>query len=361
MMQTSSLLGGGAASLAGSRSGRGYGGGGSSITRCHRGGTQKHATAAAALYRRRVSGGGGGGGGGSAPEARLSLVSRRGSGSFTVAARGVGGKSSGDDAVDDRFYSRPDEAASPRADDDLFWDPADLEGEDAPLVTVDDAELEEDDDDDDSWFFVPEGSGVDVNEEDLFVVGEDYDDDSFGFVPGFVQRESRDDEYDDEADAAAATVARGGKSNRRKLRTSRDAEGSQGKGAGGGEVGGEQAELSPAQVKAAAQKEKDTARMLRMGVPESLLRQLEEEKEAVDKYNVKKSAENARRTHKRLTIVAGSLARRKILSPSGLDTRPMMGMVRGATFDMIMSLIGSRSNTAFPPNSRWLDLFAGTG
>jgi hypothetical protein len=81
----------------------------------------------------------------------------------------------------------------------------------------------------------------------------------------------------------------------------------------------------------------------------------------VDKFNVKRSAENARRTHKRLTIVAGSLARRKILSPSGLDTRPMMGMVRGATFDMIMSLIGSRSNTAFPPGSRWLDLFAGTG
>ena len=39
----------------------------------------------------------------------------------------------------------------------------------------------------------------------------------------------------------------------------------------------------------------------------------------------------------------------------------MMGMVRGATFDMITSLIGSRSNTAFPPDSRWLDLFAGTG
>ena len=59
--------------------------------------------------------------------------------------------------------------------------------------------------------------------------------------------------------------------------------------------------------------------------------------------------------------MAGTLARRKILSPSGLDTRPMMGMVRGATFDMIMSLIGSRSNTAFPAGSRWLDLFAGTG
>ena len=89
--------------------------------------------------------------------------------------------------------------------------------------------------------------------------------------------------------------------------------------------------------------------MLQMGVPESLLRQLEEEKTAVDKFNVKKSAENARRTHKRLTIVAGSLARRKILSPSGLDTRPMMGMVRGATFDMIMSLIGGGVAGLFTP------------
>lgn len=39
----------------------------------------------------------------------------------------------------------------------------------------------------------------------------------------------------------------------------------------------------------------------------------------------------------------------------------MVPLRLGATFDMILSLIGSRSNTQFPPNSRWLDLFAGTG
>ena len=102
--------------------------------------------------------------------------------------------------------------------------------------------------------------------------------------------------------------------------------------------------------------------MLAMGVPEKLLRKLDREKEAVAAFNVAKKKEDGKRTHKRLTIVAGTLARRKLLSPSGLDTRPMMGMVRGATFDMIMSAVGSRSNVAFPTDdARWLDLFAGTG
>jgi hypothetical protein len=60
----------------------------------------------------------------------------------------------------------PGEATSPRAEEELFWDPADLEDEDPPMVTVDDEELDEDDDDDeeldedddddDSRFFVPE-------------------------------------------------------------------------------------------------------------------------------------------------------------------------------------------------------------
>ena len=61
------------------------------------------------------------------------------------------------------------------------------------------------------------------------------------------------------------------------------------------------------------------------------------EKEAVGVVQRREEEGGRTRTHKRLTIVAGTLARRKLLSPSGLDTRPMMGMVRGATFDMIMS------------------------
>ena len=91
------------------------------------------------------------------------------------------------------------------------------------------------------------------------------------------------------------------------------------------------ADRSEDALKAAiAKKEEETEKMLQMGVPKALLRKLESEKRAVDAFNVKKQKENSRRTHKRLTIVAGTLSRRKLLSPSGLDTRPMMGMVRGS-------------------------------
>ena len=126
-------------------------------------------------------------------------------------------------------------------------------------------------------------------------------------------------------------------------------------------VAAEHAELTPKQIAEARKKEQDVARMLAMGVPEKLLRKLDREKEAVAAFNVAKRKQEGKRTHKRLTIVAGTLARRKLLSPSGLDTRPMMGMVRGATFDMMLNFLGSRSNVQFPPNSRWLDLFCGTG
>jgi len=100
---------------------------------------------------------------------------------------------------------------------------------------------------------------------------------------------------------------------------------------------------------------------VRMGVPRDLLFAIEEEKKEVTAFNKKKELEASRRTHRRMTIVAGKHARRKLLSPSGLDTRPMMSMVRGATFDMILNFLGSRSNVQFPPESRWLDLFCGTG
>jgi len=100
---------------------------------------------------------------------------------------------------------------------------------------------------------------------------------------------------------------------------------------------------------------------VRMGVPRDLLFAIEEEKQEVATFNKKKEYEATRKTHKRMTIVAGKYARRKLLSPSGLDTRPMMSMVRGATFDMMLNFLGSRSNVQFPPDSRWLDMFCGTG
>ena len=268
-------------------------------------------------------------------------------------------------------YARPDEAKSPLGDEEIFWDPADLEDEDPePLafanVADEDFDDDDDDDDDDAWFFVPDealANGAKTSEVDLFVVGEDYDDDgSFGFVQSFVDEDDEDDDF-----SRPPGAARGNPSHRRRDRTARDrtAVEKTGRGAIGSENaagGGERAELTPKERKERRKKEEDTRRMLSMGVPESLLRRLEEEQLAVKALDARKKRENARKTHRRLTIVAGKLGKRKLLSPSGLDTRPMMGMVRGATFDMLMSLVGSRSNVQFPdPGARWLDLFAGTG
>ena len=264
---------------------------------------------------------------------------------------------------------RPEETASPMADDEIYFDPADFEDEDdepAVAFALDDDDDDEDDDDDDSWFFVPEGANVSTKEEDLYVVGDDYDDDeSFGFAQGFTDVTEQDD---DEVDGYRSRTKKGGKSNlrRRERNTPADVNGiKDGLKVDANNKGeltmNNKGELTTKQLKELAKKEEETEKMLEMGVPKALLRKLESEKRAVDAFNVQKQKANSRRTHKRLTIVAGSLSKRKLLSPSGLDTRPMMGMVRGAAFDMIMSLIGSRSNTAFPPDSRWLDLFAGTG
>ena len=262
-------------------------------------------------------------------------------------------------------YVRPVEDKSPMKDEEIYFDPADLDDDDASFsFDVDDDDDDDDYDDDDSWFFVPEGAvaGPMTDKEiDLFNIDDDDDDDDdldFGFARGFVETEA--DAYGDDGDSPRAN-----KSNRRRRR--REASDVSGASAIPGlhparGIAAEHAELTPKQIAEARKKEQDVARMLAMGVPEKLLRQLDREKEAVDAFNVAKKKEDGKRTHKRLTIVAGTLARRKLLSPSGLDTRPMMGMVRGATFDMIMSAVGSRSNVAFPTeDARWLDLFAGTG
>lgn len=69
----------------------------------------------------------------------------------------------------------------------------------------------------------------------------------------------------------------------------------------------------------------------------------------------------ARRTHRKLTVVAGSRGGQKLLSPTDAGTRPMMGLVRGALFQMLASLCGSSSAIDLPRDASWLDLFAGTG
>ncbi|XP_077211869.1 methyltransferase isoform X2 [Tasmannia lanceolata] len=65
-----------------------------------------------------------------------------------------------------------------------------------------------------------------------------------------------------------------------------------------------------------------------------------------------------RTTHKLLQVLGGTARRRKLLSPKGMDVRPMMEVVRGATFD-ILQVAGGCPASLRP--GRWLDLYSGTG
>ena len=62
-----------------------------------------------------------------------------------------------------------------------------------------------------------------------------------------------------------------------------------------------------------------------------------------------------------LRVASGARAGLKLLAPRDAATRPMMARVRGAAFDMLLSLAAGTSPEALPPRARWLDLFAGTG
>ena len=73
----------------------------------------------------------------------------------------------------------------------------------------------------------------------------------------------------------------------------------------------------------------------------------------------KKKTANAPATLGSMRIITGSAAGRRLVSPPGEGTRPMMEKVRGAVFSMVASMAGSQP--LLPPGSRWLDLFAGTG
>eukprot|EP00884_Botryococcus_braunii_P015937 jgi/Botrbrau1/3026/Bobra.0070s0022.1 len=75
--------------------------------------------------------------------------------------------------------------------------------------------------------------------------------------------------------------------------------------------------------------------------------------------NARRKVESERKTHKRLRIVGGAFAGKRLLSSQGSNTRPMMEKVRCAVFDMLASAYGGSG--ILPENTRWLDLFAGTG
>lgn len=65
-----------------------------------------------------------------------------------------------------------------------------------------------------------------------------------------------------------------------------------------------------------------------------------------------------RETHKLLQVLGGKARRKKLLSPKGMDVRPMMEVVKAAAF-AILQAAGGRPASLKP--GRWLDLYSGTG
>ncbi|KAJ0042989.1 hypothetical protein Pint_19355 [Pistacia integerrima] len=68
--------------------------------------------------------------------------------------------------------------------------------------------------------------------------------------------------------------------------------------------------------------------------------------------------QESRTTHKLLQVLGGKAKRKKLLSPKGMDVRPMMEVVKGAAFDILQ--VASGSPASLRPG-RWLDLYSGTG
>lgn len=65
-----------------------------------------------------------------------------------------------------------------------------------------------------------------------------------------------------------------------------------------------------------------------------------------------------RETHRLLQVLSGRAKRMKLLSPKGMDVRPMMEVVKGAAFDILQAAGGCP--VSLRPG-RWLDLYSGTG
>uniref|UniRef100_A0A2P2IW82 rRNA methyltransferase YlbH n=2 Tax=Rhizophora mucronata TaxID=61149 RepID=A0A2P2IW82_RHIMU len=65
-----------------------------------------------------------------------------------------------------------------------------------------------------------------------------------------------------------------------------------------------------------------------------------------------------RETHRLLQVLGGTAKRKKLLSPKGMDVRPMMEVVKGSAFDILQSAGGCPASLR---PGRWLDLYSGTG
>ena len=113
-------------------------------------------------------------------------------------------------------YVRPVEDKSPMKDEEIYFDPADLDDDDDASFAFDvEDDDDDDDDDDDSWFFVPEGAvagPVTDKAIDLFNIDDDDDDDDddldFGFARGFVETEA--DAYGDDGGSPTSHPQGGG-------------------------------------------------------------------------------------------------------------------------------------------------------
>lgn len=77
-----------------------------------------------------------------------------------------------------------------------------------------------------------------------------------------------------------------------------------------------------------------------------------------DKQISPKEPKPPRTTHKLLTVLGGKARRMKLLSPKGMDVRPMMEVVKGAAFDILQAAGGCPASLR---PGRWLDLYSGTG
>ncbi|KAA8548034.1 hypothetical protein F0562_004705 [Nyssa sinensis] len=65
-----------------------------------------------------------------------------------------------------------------------------------------------------------------------------------------------------------------------------------------------------------------------------------------------------RETHKLLQVLGGKARRKKLLSPRGMDVRPMMEVVKAAAFGILQAAGGCPASLR---SGRWLDLYSGTG
>ncbi|XP_021905179.1 uncharacterized protein LOC110820100 isoform X2 [Carica papaya] len=84
----------------------------------------------------------------------------------------------------------------------------------------------------------------------------------------------------------------------------------------------------------------------------------EDQKTRRGKQTAEEESKPPRTTHKLLQVLGGKAKRKKLLSPKGMDVRPMMEVVKGAAFD-ILQVAGGCPASLRP--GRWLDLYSGTG